>query len=710
MREGPGSPSLARRMVAALARFGIDLRPPFRRARDAILRPARQELAADLAALREQFGAHVAEITARLEQEGGARIAEITARLEQEADARRGLEAQLAAAAARLEAEHGERRTRLAVLERLITESHRPSSPEVARRLGDTPSPIVSVIMATWERARLVCDAITSVQAQHFTDWELIIIDDGSTDDTAAVVAPYLDDKRIIYLQRPAQGVSAARNCGLQYARGAFIAYIDSDNIWYPGFLAAAVDALASEPAVDVVYGVLVTDWHSLDGTRLLWTPFDRHRLLSANYIDMNVVVHRRNLIERYGTFDETLQRLTDWDLVLRYTEHAPARPLPVLAARYRVCDDLRVTTTRPYGPELVAIKRKWYPPPAAARRPRVLYALWQYPQLSETYIEGEIRCMRRWGVDIEVWREAHPATPHPTSVPIHDGPLADAVRRMRPDVIHVHWLEFARKRAALLAQLGLPVTVRVHGFDTTAEGCRAILDQPWIRAVYAFPNHLDLVGRNDPRLRAVPAAFDTSLFGPSPNKDRRLVVRAGAALPSKDATLFFELANRLPDYRFVLAGITCTLEQQHAEEYRNIHRQTNSRCELMFDIQHEDIVPLIGQAGIYVHTAKPPGTEHATPIGMPVSIAEAMATGAYVLVRDVPELRAYVGDAGTTYRDADHAAQIIAATAEWSEQRWKTAWTTSVDRAFSIHADEIALRPIFEDWCAAAQQAGNRL
>src|SRR5262249_3459125 len=339
-----------------------------------------------------------------------------------------------------------------------------------------------------------------------------------------------------------------------------------------------------------------------------------------------------------YGAFDEQLSRLNDWDLVLRFTEHAPARPLPVLAARYRICDDLRVTTTQTLGPEAFVIRRKWYPPATAKRRPRVLYALWQYPQLSETYIESEIRCMLRWGAHVEVWREMQPTTPHPTSVPIHDGPLADVVRRVRPDVVHVHWLGFATKLAALPGPLGVPVSVTLHGFDTSPQACRAILDQPWILAVHAFPHHLDLVGRSDARLRAVPAAFDTTLFRPSDSKDRRLVVRAGSALPSKDLGLFFELANRLPDYRFVLAAVTCTLEERHAEAYREMHRQMNSRCELMFDVQHEDIGPLMQQAGIYLHTANPPGSDRGTPIGMPVSIAEAMATGAYILVRDLPE------------------------------------------------------------------------
>src|SRR5262249_40487997 len=153
-------------------------------------------------------------------------------------------------------------------------------------------------------------------------------------------------------IEQPWKGVSAARNHAIKFARGAFIAYIDSDNFWYRDFLAAAVNELGSDPAVDLVYGALVIDSLDLEDTRLLWRPVARDLLMSANYIDMNVIVHRRGLVERYGAFDEQLNRLNDWDLVLRFTEHAPARPLPVLAARYRICDDLRVTTTQTLGPE----------------------------------------------------------------------------------------------------------------------------------------------------------------------------------------------------------------------------------------------------------------------------------------------------------------------------------------------------------------------
>jgi glycosyltransferase involved in cell wall biosynthesis len=217
--------------------------------------------------------------------------------------------------------------------------------------------------------------------------------------------------------------------------------------------------------------------------------------------------------------------------------------------------------------------------------------------------------------------------------------------------------------------------------------------------------HHLPLIGRDDPKLHAVPAAFDTTLFRPCADKDRRLVLRAGAALPSKDMPLFLELAKRLPEFRFVLAAVTCTDVESYVDSLRNIRRQMNSPCELLFDIQQEELAVLMKQAGIYVHTARPPEAEHGTPIGMPISIAEAMATGAHVFVRDLPELRDYVADAGTAYRNVDHAAEIIAATADWPEKVWKKAWLTSVDRAFSIHADEVALRQIFEDWCSVARE-----
>jgi glycosyltransferase involved in cell wall biosynthesis len=559
--------------------------------------------------------------------------------------------------------------------------------------------------MATRNRAHSLAGAIESARAQRFTNWELIIVDDGSTDDTKAVVARFTDDARIRYERQAARGAARARNHGLSLARGAFIAYLDSDNLFFPDFIGAAVDALTSDPGADIVYGALVSEHHGLKDTRVLWEPFSRTKLLQKNFIDLNTVMHRRELFERLGGLDESLPRLQDWDLMLRYTASTPAKPLPVLAARYGVADEARITLLHPGGPSFLTVRRKWDIPPAAARQPRVLYALWHYPQLSESYIETEIRCMCRWGVHVEVWSETGVASPYPTSLPIHRGTLAEAIDQARPDIVHIHWLSFALQQRKALDAFGLPVTIRVHGFEFTPGALERALQWKQVRAIYGFPHHVRASPIDDSRLRGIPSAFDTELFKPHSEKDRSLVVRTSACLPSKDLPLFFALAKQLPNHRFVLAVVTCKDREAYVDELREEWRKAETPAELRFDMPRDEIASLVGRAGIYLHTARLQGEQHATPIGGPISIAEAMATGAYILVRDAPPFVNYVGDAGTTYRDVNHAAEIIQATETWSDGQWRQAWHHSVDRAFTRHADELALRPIIEDWIAIVNE-----
>jgi glycosyltransferase involved in cell wall biosynthesis len=248
-------------------------------------------------------------------------------------------------------------RRRLSTLELLLLEH-----PDVLGRSCNNSSfssPAISVIIPTWNRADLVGAAIRSVQAQHFSDWELIVIDDGSTDDTAEVMAAFAVDARIRYVVQPHAGQCAARNHALRIARGTFIAYLDSDNIWYPGFLASAVALFGAHPEVDCAYGAMITDFH-VRGERVLFEPFDRDRLLAKNFIGMSTFVHRRELVDRLGGFDEKLGTHEDWDLVLRYTAHAPAYRLPVLAVRYRTLDDKRLSVAAPPDTDIAYIRDKW--------------------------------------------------------------------------------------------------------------------------------------------------------------------------------------------------------------------------------------------------------------------------------------------------------------------------------------------------------------
>ncbi|MDX2028145.1 MAG: glycosyltransferase [Alphaproteobacteria bacterium] len=222
------------------------------------------------------------------------------------------------------------------------------------------PSPAVSVIMPVWNRGALVVDAIRSVQAQRFTDWELIIVDDGSTDNTPETIATFTSDARIRYVSQPHAGQSTARNHALRLSKGALIAYLDSDNVWYPGFLAGAVSVFATDPSCDCAYGAMVTEAHLPEGQRILFEKFSRKKLRRRNFIGMSTFIHRRSLYERHGGFDEALRSLEDWDLVLRYTQEKPAIRVPFLAVRYRSLDAHRVTLTESLEAGRNQIRRKW--------------------------------------------------------------------------------------------------------------------------------------------------------------------------------------------------------------------------------------------------------------------------------------------------------------------------------------------------------------
>jgi hypothetical protein len=209
----------------------------------------------------------------------------------------------------------------------------------------DVEGPLVSVVLPTWNRAALVTRAIASVQAQRYARWELIVVDDGSTDDTPAVLARYADEPRIQLLRQEHGGHARARNAALAASRGEIVAYLDSDNVWDPGYLDALVAAYA-DPGVQTAYAAQLIRDARADDAFVRGEPFDAIALRDGNYVDLNVFSHRRALVGRCGGFDESLDRLVDWDLVLRYTADADTAPA-VVPAIDRCAPSLRCGTTR---------------------------------------------------------------------------------------------------------------------------------------------------------------------------------------------------------------------------------------------------------------------------------------------------------------------------------------------------------------------------
>ena len=554
--------------------------------------------------------------------------------------------------------------------------------------------PEVSIIIPTFNRGALISDAIDSIQAMSFTDWELIIVDDGSTDQTNKIVNKYLKDERVHYLnQETNQGVSVARNIGLQESKGRYIAYLDSDNTYNPNFISFAIEFLEKNKNFDLVYGSLLTELHGEENKPIFFKEFSREMLLKGNYIDLNTVIHRRKLYELLGGFDETLTRMTDWDLVLKYTQELPAKGLPTVAANYRELDALRITQTNLAYPNVFKILSKWPPNNINTPRPKILYVVSSYPQLSESYIENELIKMRDWGCVVEVWRSQKPHSPCPSDILIHDGDLREAIKKIKPDLIHIHWLSMAKKILPLIEDLNMPTTIRAHSFDTTEENLRFCAERFFVKKIYCFPQHTN--NFKHAKLEIQNTVFDTRLFKPHKNKNQHLVVRGAAALPSKSLPFFIRLAKELPEFKFILAVVKCFDNDDYINELKKLASDISSPVEIRTNLPKESYAELVSEAGIYLHTVD----EKLTNIGMPISISEAMATGSYIVASNHESMNSYIGESGKTYNDITEAKNIIKDIELWSDDKWNIAWKNSVERAFSKHTDEIILRPMFFDW-----------
>ncbi len=189
------------------------------------------------------------------------------------------------------------------------------------------PKPLVTVIIPTYNRAQMVKRAIDSVLEQSYTHWELLVIDDASTDETAEVVQS-MTDGRIHYLRHDTnRGGSAARNTGLAQAQGAYIAFLDSDDAWLPTKLEKQVACFERLPAaVGLVYtgALVVRD----DGVQDEQRPIHRGNLFRQLLLE-NVVVGsgsavmiKRAVLEQVPTFDETLPARQDLDFWVRVARH----------------------------------------------------------------------------------------------------------------------------------------------------------------------------------------------------------------------------------------------------------------------------------------------------------------------------------------------------------------------------------------------------
>lgn len=203
--------------------------------------------------------------------------------------------------------------------------------------------PKVSVIIPTYNRADYVRESIESVLAQTYTDYEIIIVDDGSMDDTREVLKPWIDDGTIRYVYQENQGESAARNNGIRMAQGRYISFLDSDDLFLPTKFEKQVAYLDSHPEE-----AFVQSWYAKfddAGNDLGYrdTSDISGKVYPGILLDWSVllavpsVVVRAKILKDVGGFDEAIYWGPDLDLWRRITQKYPIGVIPEVLCKIRV-------------------------------------------------------------------------------------------------------------------------------------------------------------------------------------------------------------------------------------------------------------------------------------------------------------------------------------------------------------------------------------
>jgi GT2 family glycosyltransferase len=186
--------------------------------------------------------------------------------------------------------------------------------------------PVVSIVTPAYNAARYIEHTLQAAIGQTFADFELLIVDDGSTDETAAIAGRYAaNDARIRVIRQNNRGIAAARNMAMANARGRYFALLDSDDIWFPTYLEEQLAILERRRDVAILSANALNFGGPCDGEPLLAgsihqeiRPISLLRLVEVEDSMSILSIFRRNVPERIGVFDESLRRSEDYDFWLR--------------------------------------------------------------------------------------------------------------------------------------------------------------------------------------------------------------------------------------------------------------------------------------------------------------------------------------------------------------------------------------------------------
>lgn len=280
----------------------------------------------------------------------------------------------------------------------------------------------------------------------------------------------------------------------------------------------------------------------------------------------------------------------------------------------------------------------------------RVLCLVDNFPVNSESYIRVELEYVVSKGIDVAVAaaKSSGASYPAPPGVKVfygHDS-AEQAKKVFKPDLVHVHWANIVSR----VYPLGLPITVRGHSFEWNSKLSSVIAAHSQVKKLFVFPGQINKCAPS-PKILPLPVAYSHYRFSYAGTHKRPLVFRAAAGLPGKGLEEFLEIAQRVRrmiDCEFVLAMSTPT--PVYTAHLVALNERLGCPVELLTNLSHEECADWMREAKVFLRGHDPASHSY----GMPISVAEALASGCIVVARECPEAVDYIGNAGFFYKDLD--------------------------------------------------------
>ncbi|GGA76507.1 hypothetical protein GCM10011507_29880 [Edaphobacter acidisoli] len=251
----------------------------------------------------------------------------------------------------------------------------------------------VDIIIPAYNAARYLPTAIESVATQTFDDWRIVLVNDGSTDNTDEVVSPFLErlGPRILYIKQHNHGLPAARNAAIKASTAEFLALLDADDVWLPNRLSESVAILKDRPRAGLSYGLITY----IDHKGVTGATFEGNKSNAegniAPYIYMRKVelpcptmTFRRKCVDEVGLFDETMRATEDRDLWLRIALRYEVAFVPKVIAYYRVSPNSMSTDPQRMLKAQMQFIHKHYGAPGCGLRARQVALARAYKQHAE--------------------------------------------------------------------------------------------------------------------------------------------------------------------------------------------------------------------------------------------------------------------------------------------------------------------------------------